>query len=186
MSADPISVESAQPVETVAGDALVPLESVPGESSAAVEGPPRRKRPLPPDPMYHLVILAICAGIMVLAVLLSVREQTQVLIPLLGVPLPELCMMKRWTGSGCPGCGMTRCFISLAHGDVRAALHYNPAGLLLFAILAFQIPFRAAQLWRLRSGMPELRMGLWPQVLFGVLGVVMMGQWVLRHFGIGF
>jgi hypothetical protein len=140
----------------------------------------------PPDPLYHVVVLAICSGIFLLAFVLSVQGGTRVLMPGLGAPLPELCMLKRTTGWSCPGCGMTRCFISLAQGDLPAALHYNPAGPLLFAILAFQIPFRLVQIVRLRMGLAELRLGLWPQVVFGVLGVVMVGQWVLRHFGIGF
>jgi hypothetical protein len=123
---------------------------------------------------------------MVLATLLTIREERQVLIPILNVPLPELCMTKRWTGHGCPGCGMTRCFISLGHGDWRAALHYNPAGPILFAMMAFQIPFRMVQLVRIRRGLPELRMGRFPQVLFGILGVLMFGQWVLRFFGFSF
>ncbi len=176
------------PVDAVPEGALVPIDAAEavqpdGEPSGQLA---KGKKRLPPDPLYHAVVLAICSGIIVLAFLLSVRQGTQVLLPILGTPLPELCMMKRWTGAGCPGCGMTRCFISLAHGDLPAALHYNPAGLLMFAIMAFQIPFRIAQLVRLRMGLAELRMGIWPQVLFGILGVLMVGQWVLRQFGIGF
>ena len=81
---------------------------------------------------------------------------------------------------------MTRCFISLAHGDLRAAWRYNPAGPLLFAMLAFQIPFRLVQLFRIRRGLPELRMGWWPQALFALLGVLMVGQWLLRLVGVTF
>ena len=139
-----------------------------------------------PDPLYHTVIVVICAAVLILAPLLSVREERQVLVPILGLPLPELCLAKRLTGLGCPGCGMTRCFISLAHGDLRAAWRYNPAGPLLFAILAFQIPFRLMQLARIRRGLPELRMGWWPQALIGALGVLMIGQWLLRLVGIAF
>ncbi len=176
----------AEPVECVGDDALVPLEMVSPEQAADEHPATGRRQPFRADPLYHWVVLSMCTAVLGLAALLSVRHGRQVLIPVLGTPLPELCMTKRWTGYGCPGCGMTRCFISLAHGDVRAALHYNPAGLLLFAILAFQIPFRSAQLWRLRRGLPELRIGLWSQIVFAVLGVLMIGQWVLRFFGIGF
>jgi len=139
-----------------------------------------------PDPLYHTVVLVICAAVLILAPLLSVRDEQQVLVPILGVPLPELCMARRLTGLGCPGCGMTRCFISLAHGDLRAAWRYNPAGPLLFAILAFQIPFRLVQMARIRRGMPELRTGWWPQALLGVFGGLMIGQWLLRLGGVAF
>ena len=39
----------------------------------------------------------------------------------LGQPLPELCLARRITGSGCTGCGMTRSFISIMHGDLAGA-----------------------------------------------------------------
>ena len=167
----------------------MPAASAPPEVSAdqpSVQSAPPAKLVPRPDPLYHTVILVICVAVMVLSLLLSVREERQVLVPLLGLPMPELCTFRRFTGMGCPGCGMTRCFISLAHGDLRAAWRYNPAGPLLFAILAFQIPFRLVQLACIRRGLPELRMGWWPQALFGVLGVLMVGQWLLRLVGVAF
>jgi hypothetical protein len=156
--------------------------SLPAESADAAAQP----RPRRPDTLYHVVLLTICSAVISLALVLSVRAQTQVVLPVLGSPLPELCMMRRYTGVGCPGCGMTRCFISLAHGDWRGAMQYNFAGPLLFAMMAFQIPFRTVQLWRIRRGMPEFYLGVFPQVLFGILGVLMVGQWLLRFAGIGF
>jgi hypothetical protein len=131
-------------------------------------------------------MLILCASVIVLSLLLSVRNESQVLVPILGVPLPELCMTKRMFGIGCPGCGMTRSFISLGHGDWRGALHYNPAGPLLFAVMAFQIPLRLVQLARIRRGLPEIRFSWATQAVFGVLGVLMVGQWILRQFGVGF
>lgn len=167
-------------IETAPEDDLVPLEPPTLEETAPVKGRFR------PDPMYHLVVLSICTVIITLAFLMSVRAQTQVLIPVLGIPMPDLCLAKRWSGGSCPGCGMTRCFISLAHGDWRAALHYNFAGPLLFVMMASQIPFRIVQLVRIRRGLPEIQLGIFPQILFGILGVLMIGQWLLRFAGIGF
>ena len=132
------------------------------------------------DPLYHGVLLAVCGGVLALAVLLSIRGSTQVVVPFLGIPLPELCFMRRFTGIGCPGCGLTRCFISLAHGNLNAAWSYNPAGLLLFAIIAFQVPYRTVQLWRIRRGLAELQPGVIAQVALGVFAVALMGQWALR------
>lgn len=152
----------------------------------------RVSRPVPSDEMghqthptrYHLIWLALSAGVMVLAAILTVREQTQVLIPLTSIPLPELCMARRWFDLGCPGCGMTRCFIALAHGDLAAAWSYNPAGLLLFAVVAFQVPFRAVQLWRIRRGQPELAWSYVPQVILGGIAAFMIAQWLLRLCGV--
>lgn len=140
-----------------------------------------------PDPLYHRALLLLASAIVGLSVVLSVRQETQVLLPVVGTPLPELCMMKRMTGGlGCPGCGMTRCFISLGHGDLAAAWSYNPAGLWFYAILAFQVPYRAIQLWRIRRGLPEISMPWVAQVSLGLLAVFMVGQWLLRLCGVEF
>jgi uncharacterized protein DUF2752 len=139
-----------------------------------------------PDPLFHFVLLALSSVVLLLALALSVRGQTQVVLPLLGVPLPELCMMRRTMGFDCPGCGMTRCFIALAHGDVASAWSYNPAGLWLFAIMAFQIPYRSYQLWRIRRGRSEIMLSRTAQVVLGTLAVVLIGQWALRLSGVAF
>jgi hypothetical protein len=168
-------VAAEGPVSEVAEGDLVPLDAVQRQPVA-----------LRPDPLYHGVLLAMCSAIVVLSFLLSVRNQTRVVLPWVNVPLPELCMMRRMTGLGCPGCGMTRCFISLARGDVAAAWSYNPAGLLMFAVIAFQIPFRSLQLWRIRRGLPELRTGLAAQIILITLAAAMIGQWALRLAGVQF
>ena len=45
-----------------------------------------------------------------------------------------VCPLYSLTGFACPGCGLTRGFHALFHGDVLAALDYN-AMLPLFAVL---------------------------------------------------
>lgn len=51
--------------------------------------------------------------------------------------LPK-CMVYRWTGLYCPGCGVTRALSSLLHGDLKASLHNNllliPGGLTVFLL----------------------------------------------------
>ncbi len=48
------------------------------------------------------------------------------------------------TGLPCPGCGLTRSFVSLGHGHFWEALHWHPLGPALF--------FLSALLW-LRCGL---------------------------------
>jgi hypothetical protein len=151
------------------------------ESGAAHKWPEVELRP---DPLYHTILLVACSGVLVLAFILSIRDETQVLLPVVSAPLPELCTFRRFSGLGCPGCGMTRCFISLANGDVRAAWSYNPAGLLMFALFAFQLPYRVVQLVRIRRGLPELRLNRLTQWSLGIIAVVMFGQWILRQCGV--
>jgi hypothetical protein len=49
-----------------------------------------------------------------------------------------VCPLHALTGLNCPGCGLTRGFHALFHGDVLGALHFNallPVYLLVFAYL---------------------------------------------------
>ncbi len=45
--------------------------------------------------------------------------------------LPMGCPLKYITGISCPGCGMTRAFLSLFLPDVSLAFHYHPLFILL-------------------------------------------------------
>lgn len=138
------------------------------------------------DVAFHGLLLALCLLVLGLAGVLSVRGGEQVLLPGQRVAIPELCTSKRLWGIDCPGCGMTRSFIALAHGDVRRAWSYNPAGVWLFAIMLFQVPYRLLQLQRLYGGRQELTLGWVTHVALIILAVGLLGQWVLRYVGVAF
>jgi hypothetical protein len=125
-------------------------------------------------------LLALSAGVLLLAAVLSIHSGTQVLLPLIDMPLPELCTMRRMTGISCPGCGLTRSFISLAHGDLRSSWLYNPAGVFWFVAIAFQIPYRGLQLWRIHRDVPELSFPRAAQITLMVLGAATLIQWAVR------
>jgi len=58
------------------------------------------------------------------------------------------CPLYLMTGLACPGCGLTRGFHALFHGDVLGALDYNallPVYVLLFAYLAASLVSVAAR-----------------------------------------
>ena len=129
---------------------------------------------------FHVVILAMSAGVLLLAALLNVEAGSTVVVPLLQIPLPEMCYLRRMCGLACPGCGLTRSFISLAHGEVETAFQYNPAGPLLFLLFAIQLPYRGWQIARLRMGMDEWPIGPWGYLPLYVWFVVLVGQWLVR------
>ncbi|MBU1598589.1 DUF2752 domain-containing protein [bacterium] len=53
----------------------------------------------------------------------------------------HLCLFKEVTHIPCPGCGMTRAFLSLIKGEFWKALSFNPASfLLLFFTLVSLLP----------------------------------------------
>lgn len=44
------------------------------------------------------------------------------------------CIFNKLTGKLCPGCGITRCIISILHGDFIKAYHYNRLVFILLPI----------------------------------------------------
>jgi hypothetical protein len=52
---------------------------------------------------------------------------------------PSFCIIKNVTSLPCPACGSTRSVMSLSEGNLKAALHWNPLGLLL-AIVMLIVP----------------------------------------------
>lgn len=57
--------------------------------------------------------------------------------------LPTLCLVKRFGGFECLGCGMTRAAHALVHGDFAAALAFNalvvPLALVAVAASAYDL-----------------------------------------------
>lgn len=133
-----------------------------------------------PDTTSHWVILGLCLAILAAALSLQVPDDEHVRIPGLNVTLPETCYFKRLVGIGCPGCGLTRCFISALHGDFSRAWQFNPAGFPALLFVLGQLPYRILQIRRLRRGRAEWR----PLTLSTVLGVtlilLLLTQWVWR------
>ena len=64
---------------------------------------------------------------------------------------PCACPARRF-GVSCPGCGLRRSFIYLAHGDWDASWQSHRLGWLLAAMVALQIPYRIHGLRFIRAG----------------------------------
>src|SRR5262245_21143556 len=52
----------------------------------------------PPDRLYHIILLALCSSVLLVAAMLSVRDRSDVVIPVLQLPVPELSMLRRLVG----------------------------------------------------------------------------------------
>jgi hypothetical protein len=128
------------------------------------------------------LILGLCLTVIVLSLALSLGDSAgRVIVPLINRPLPPLCQMKMLTGLDCPGCGLTRSFIALGHGQFTESFRFNPAGPLWFAFIALQIPYQAWQITRVRSGQRPLDLMWWGQGIIYVALAALIGQWVLRQ-----
>lgn len=49
-------------------------------------------------------------------------------------PKLQLCWFRRMTGVDCPGCGLTRAFCAISHGDVAGAWSFHPFGFAFYAL----------------------------------------------------
>ena len=101
--------------------------------------------------------------------------------------LPSVCPFYSLTGLPCPGCGLTRAFVCLAHGRLDESLHWHPLGGLLFVLCA-AIWLRAG--YALIRGVPapslepriagRLAWALLALIIFsgaGRIALILSGQW---------
>lgn len=83
------------------------------------------------------------------------------------------CPLRTLSGVPCPGCGMTRAFVRVTHGDLPAALHVSPLGTLLAIAASALVVYTALRLTVLRRGV-ELHVRGWR---WGLIGAV-AANWV--------
>ena len=93
----------------------------------------------------HLAIFLICASMVGVALMLTPSTGA---VAVGGFDVPILCGFRKVTGVGCPGCGMTRSFTFMAHGEWLAAWNLNMLGPPTFIAVASQVLYRPFQLVR--------------------------------------
>ena len=89
--------------------------------------------------------------------------------------LPDLCLTHALLGIECPGCGLTRSFISLAHGDLLSSWKYHPLGWLFMLAMVIQLPYR---FYALRSGRCLARSS--GRIVIGLLITLLIVNWLVR------
>ncbi len=110
-----------------------------------------------PEISAHLLLLLLCGGIVAASMILS---PTDAVVSLGRFEIPELCLWRRLTGHGCPGCGMTRSFTYMGHGQLLDAFRLHMLGPFLYTLVAVQVPLRAWRLWQAhRSATPPVSRG---------------------------
>ena len=87
------------------------------------------------------------------------------------IKITSLCPIKTITGLDCPGCGITRMFVALFHGNIYQAFRYNP---LIF--IELPIIFILIILYKLKK---EYRKAI--NIVFIVLLIVTIVYGILRN-----
>jgi len=127
----------------------------------------------------HVMFLLMALAIIVCSFVMTSEGKTIVRVPGVAMQMPETCMSRRMWGMDCPGCGLTRSFISMSHVQFSRAVSFNPAGPIVYLFVLVQIPWHAFQmvrLWKLRRPIESM----WLYVpLFGMTVVVLV-QWFWR------
>jgi hypothetical protein len=126
----------------------------------------------------HRQMLAVAGAVVVLAFLLEVHPDQRVAFRLFpSWPLPETCPSRSLFHIECPGCGLTRSFVHLAHGDWTKSLAIHRVGWLLALAVVLQFPYRLCAL-RSQDGAP---LGSTVPRLFGCLLIfALIANWMVK------
>jgi hypothetical protein len=113
----------------------------------------------------HREMLLVACLIIMASFLLEVRPGGTVgFLGIQAFRLPTLCLSQEWFGIQCPGCGLTRSFVYLAHGHWQEAWKAHRLGWLLAITVILQIPYRIHALW------------VWPKSLITLVARERIGQ----------
>jgi hypothetical protein len=149
--------------------------------SLVVATPPQAfDRPASERIRYHSTYLLLAICVLGLARLLTVNAQDRVVIPGLNLQLPETCASRQIVGYPCPGCGLTRGFIALLHGQWQKAWHYNPGVYMVILLVIIQIPYRATQIRCAQLGGSEIHYPRVGELLILATVFLLLCQWLLR------
>ncbi len=92
-------------------------------------------------------LLAVCSLVVVGSMVLTPSSEA---VTLLGWKLPPLCLYSALLGVECFGCGITRSFTYMGHGQLTEALTLHSLGPVAYVLVAAQVPLRAWRLWSSR------------------------------------
>lgn len=130
-----------------------------------------------------LLFLVLACSILVAAFCLQVTPEDRVSIREHSeLKLPPLCVTNLLLGFKCPGCGLTRSFVHLAHGDVAASLRSHRLGWLVFALILASIPYRIRELCQREKSKALIAFANWSgRILVMLLLVNWAGELIFFH-----
>ena len=128
--------------------------------------------------LHWFMLMGGCA-VLIMSLLMRSEGPQSVYLPGASSPLPNICSSRMIFGIDCPGCGMTRAFIAISHGQFQKAWNFNPASFLVYLLIIGQIPWQSIQLWRIRRGLLPIDT-LWIYSLPLVTALALVTQWFIK------
>ncbi len=125
----------------------------------------------------HATLVLVAVAVTAASLALKAPDQDHVTFA--GLQLPPTCVWRSTLGFPCAGCGLTRSFVALAHGEWSRAFAFHPLGPVLFALLWAQVPYRALHAWQAYHGRPLWRPAYlrWIPLAFAM---ALLAVWVWR------
>jgi hypothetical protein len=138
-----------------------------------------------PHRFDHLLILGLCVCCIAAASVLSSSPDGRLWLPIpfirAEVPLPDVCWSRRFLGVSCPGCGLTRSFVAMAHGSFRQALDFNLMGPFLYLLCWAQVPYRVIEIAGvLRSSTVWGHVNQYANAVTWAMGAGFIAAWLWR------
>ena len=142
--------------------------------SNGIRGAPAPSRDPDWKPWRDWELLLICSVAVAAAFLLDVRDNRCVGY---GFSLPPLCGSRAVFGVDCPGCGLTRSIIHLAHGRWGESFAAHRLGWLMGLAILLQLPYRTLCL--LRAGGNPVPRAI-RRTFTACIIVALLGNWLVK------
>ena len=101
-----------------------------------------------PELIFRILVLTAASIAILMSFVLTVGPDERVYFPFVEQSLPETCSSRILFGIDCPGCGMSRAFISISNRRIKKALKFNSASLIVYLFVVAQIPWHVFQIYR--------------------------------------
>lgn len=138
----------------------------------------------PVEVLLRALVVAVALGGLAAGLLMEPAGSGPGGLSLAGFTLPGVCALNELTGVPCPGCGLTRAWVSALHGGLGESLAHHPLGWLVLLYVLAQGARHAA--WLLlparRGGIDRVGRPLDRGLV--VIGVLLVVVWVPRIVGL--
>ncbi|MBN1901209.1 DUF2752 domain-containing protein [Candidatus Sumerlaeota bacterium] len=94
------------------------------------------------------------------------------------IPLPGMCLSRSIFGVRCPGCGLTRSFVALAHGEWRQAFSYHRIGPVLYFYFLLLIFFHLYGLLKKNQPLPRILLRAHQITALAIIAALII-NWIL-------